>query len=121
MNEYFECLRKYADFSGRARRKEFWMFTLVNFIIVLALLIIESKGYVRIVSGKDQSILAMVYCLFTSIPSLAVFVRRLHDTNRSGRCYFIGWIPIIGSIILLLFVLQDSDPGPNQYGVNPKR
>jgi uncharacterized membrane protein YhaH (DUF805 family) len=108
-----EVLKKYAVFSGRARRKEFWMFFLFYLIIVIALSIIEWMiGLPGILSG--------LYSLALLIPSIAVTVRRLHDTGRSGWWWFIGFVPVIGFIVLLIFMVLDSAPGDNQYGPNPK-
>ena len=113
MSWYLEVLKKYAVFSGRARRKEYWMFFLFNIIITFVLSIIEG------ILGSP-GIISAIYCLAVLIPGLAVFVRRLHDTNRSGWWFFIGLIPLIGAIVLLVFMVQDSTPGDNQYGANPK-
>jgi len=113
MNWYLDVLKKYAVFSGRARRKEYWMFVLFNLIITLVLALIE-----RLVSGPG--ILANLYSLAMLIPGLAVAVRRLHDTNRSGWWILIGLVPIVGVIILIVFQAEDSQPGDNQYGPNPK-
>ncbi|MHC4458274.1 MAG: DUF805 domain-containing protein [Planctomycetota bacterium] len=113
MNWYLEVLKKYAVFSGRARRKEYWMFFLFNIIIAFVLGLIE--GLVG-----SQGIVAMLYFLAVLIPGIAVSVRRLHDTDRSGWWLLIGLIPLIGAIVLLVFLVQDSKPGENQYGLNPK-
>ena len=113
MNWYLEVLKKYAVFRGRARRKEYWLFILFNTIISFALILIEySVGGPGIVVG--------LYYLAVAIPSLAVLVRRLHDTNRSGWWFFINFIPLIGGIIILVFTVQDSQPDENRYGPNPK-
>jgi uncharacterized membrane protein YhaH (DUF805 family) len=112
-NYYIEVLQKYAQFSGRARRAEYWYFVLFNIIIAFVLgffsALIEFLGFVP-----------FLYNLAVLIPGLAVFVRRLHDTGRSGWWFFIGLIPIIGTIVLLIFACEDSQPGANQYGDNPK-
>ena len=113
MNWYLEVLKKYAVFSGRARRKEYWMFILFNMIIAVALGIIE--GLVG-----SPGVVGTLYSLAVLIPSIAVLVRRLHDTDRSGWWILIGFIPVIGFIVLLVFTIQDSKPGKNQYGDNPK-
>ncbi len=113
MNWYLEVLKKYAVFSGRARRKEYWIFTLFNAIIALVLSGVES------LFGSPGAILGL-YCLGVIIPGFAVLVRRLHDTNRSGWWFFISFIPLIGIIILFVFTVQDSQPNENQYGPNPK-
>jgi uncharacterized membrane protein YhaH (DUF805 family) len=113
MDWYLAVLKKYADFSGRARRKEYWMFTLVQLVIfaVLAGLGMAAKAF---------SVLYMLYALGTLIPSLAVGARRLHDTSRSGWMLLLGLIPLVGAIIILVFLCQDSAPGDNKYGPNPK-
>ena len=113
MNWYLQVLKNYAVFSGRAHRTEYWMFFLVNLIVTLALYIIEA-----LVGGPG--VLGGLYSLAVLIPTLAVSARRLHDTNRSGWWLLIGLIPVIGSIVLLVFMVQDSQPGENQYGLNPK-
>ena len=118
MGWYFAVLKKYAVFNGRARRKEYWMFFLCNLIIGFLLGIIE--GILGISSQGDQSILANIYMLAVLLPSLAVGARRLHDTNRSGWWLLISFVPIIGAIVLLVFLVQDSQAGQNQYGPSPK-
>ena len=112
-------MRKYAVFSGRAQRQEYWMFVLFNVIIVLFLGIID--GMVDSDPEGSRSTLTTLYVLSILIPSLAVGVRRLHDTGRSGWWMLIGVIPIIGAIVLLIFIIQDSQLMDNQYGPNPKR
>jgi uncharacterized membrane protein YhaH (DUF805 family) len=112
MNWYIEVLKKYAVFSGRARRREYWYFVLFNIIIMIILTIIDQV--------IDSAILSTIYSLGVIIPSIAVGVRRLHDTNRTGWWLLIGLIPIIGWIVLLIFMVQDSQKGENQYGPNPK-
>jgi uncharacterized membrane protein YhaH (DUF805 family) len=123
MSWYISVLKNYAVFSGRARRKEFWMFTLFQFLAVLALIIVEV--ILGAATGGFQPwqffLLVAPYFLGTFIPSLAVTVRRLHDTGRSGAWYFISFVPYIGGIILLVLNCLDSQPGPNQYGPNPKQ
>ncbi len=113
---------KYTDFTGRARRSEYWYWQLFNFIVAMIL-------YVPMIIGAATEneaiaipfgILMLLYILATIIPSLAVIVRRLHDTGRSGWFYFMGLIPFIGGIILLIFCVEDSKHGANQWGPNPK-
>ncbi len=113
MNWYLEVLKKYAVFSGRARRKEYWMFFLFNLIIGFVL------GFVEGLAG-GPGVVAMLYSLAVLIPGIAVFVRRLHDTDRSGWWFLIAFVPLIGAIVLLVFMVQDSQQGENQYGRNPK-
>lgn len=119
MNWYLAVLRKYADFSGRARRKEYWMFALFNaiFAIVLALLD-ELLGTV----SKDigVGIFGGLYSLAVILPGLALSVRRLHDVGKSGWWLFIAFIPLIGWIWFFVLTVTDSQPGTNQYGPNPK-
>lgn len=113
MNWYLEVLKKYAVFNGRARRKEYWMFVLFNVIIGFVL------GFIEGLFG-GPGIIGLLYSLAVLIPGIAVAVRRLHDTGRSGWWFLIAFVPIIGAIVLLVFMVQDSEPGQNQYGVNPK-
>jgi uncharacterized membrane protein YhaH (DUF805 family) len=113
MNWYLAVLKKYAVFSGRARRKEYWLFVLFNLIITFVL------GFVEGLAG-GPGFVSILYSLAVFIPGIAVSVRRLHDTGRSGWWLLIGLIPLIGAIVLLVFVIQDGKPGQNQYGANPK-
>lgn len=110
---YLKCLRQYTDFSGRARRREYWMFVLANFIVGIVIGILES-----ILGSKG--IIGGIYSLAVLIPSLAVCVRRLHDVGKSGWFYFIGLIPLIGWIWLIVMFCQDSQPEANKWGENPK-
>lgn len=119
MNWYIAVLKKYAVFSGRARRKEYWFFALFNIIFSFVL------GFIDAVVGTfDPSIgiglLGGVYSLAVLLPGIGVFVRRLHDTGRSGWWFFIAFVPIVGAIVLLIFMFLDSNPDENQYGPNPK-
>jgi len=112
MNWYIGCWKKYATFSGRARRKEYWMFVVFNIIAyVLAAVLDELFG-----GGAIEAL----YGLAVLLPSLAVAVRRLHDTNRSGWWLLISLVPLIGGIWLLVLLAMDSSLGSNQYGSNPK-
>ncbi len=112
MNWYLAVLKKFAEFSGRARRKEYWMFVLINLIISLVLTGLDVALNIGLLSG--------LYSLAILVPSLAVGVRRLHDINKSGWSLLIGLIPLVGFIILILWLAKDSDPGDNTYGPNPK-
>lgn len=113
MEWYLKVLKNYVGFEGRARRTEYWMFVLFNFLISFVLSLLE---YI----AQMPPFLSILYSLFILLPSLAVFVRRLHDTGRSGWYILLGLIPIVGGIILLVFALQDSEQSENQYGPNPK-
>lgn len=113
MDWYVAVLKKYTVFQGRARRQEYWMFFLVNIIISIVIGIID--GLI-----SDSTFLGLIYSLAVFLPSLAVAVRRLHDTDRSGWWVLIGLIPIIGFIVLLVFFAQEGNSEPNRFGSNPK-
>lgn len=112
MNYYINAFKNYVNFKGRARRKEYWMFVLFNFIVAFVLGIID--GLIGI------TVLSTIYSLAVIIPSLALCFRRLHDIGKSGAWILIGLIPLVGEIILLVFFCTDSQAGENQYGPNPK-
>ena len=112
MKYFLYCLKHYVDFNGRARRAEFWYFVLFNFIIAL---VVGGVGYAI---GFDK--LSSLYSLLVLLPTLAVSVRRLQDTGKSGWFILVGLIPLVGALILIYFYVQDSQPGENQYGANPK-
>ena len=122
MEWYLKVMRdNYANFSGRARRKEYWMFTL--FFLLFALL----AGFViGILSAVGETvamiaiILAVVWYLAHLVPSLAVTVRRLHDTGKSGWFYLLALIPYIGGLIIFIFTVIEGDKGDNKYGPDPK-
>lgn len=117
----------YANFYGRARRSEYWYFTLFNIILAVPLVILfvalaEAGGGSEFTVGL-LSIFVFIIALAMLLPSVAVAVRRLHDTGKSGWWYIIGVIPLVsyvGSIVLLVFYCTDSDPGSNKWGPNPK-
>ena len=118
MNHYLTVLKKYATFSGRATRSEYWFFALFSFIISVVLGFLD--GVIgKVGADKTIGILGSIYSLAVLIPSIAVMARRLHDTNRSGWWILIGLIPIIGWIVLFVFSVLDSGPD-NKYGPNPK-
>lgn len=122
MNWYFEVLRKYAVFDGRASRQEFWMFTLFDFLIRWGILVLASAvSYVPYGSYVTYLLYLLYfgYHLALIVPSIAVQVRRLHDIGKSGVWWFVLWIPL-GGFVLLFFSVLDSVPGPNEYGQNPK-
>ncbi|ADZ84646.1 DUF805 domain-containing protein [Cellulosilyticum lentocellum] len=112
MEWYVGVLKKYADFSGRARRKEYWMFFLINIIIGIVL------GFLATI--LKTSILSTIYSLAVLIPGIAVCIRRLHDIGKSGWWWFIALIPLVGPIWLLVLVCTEGDSSNNQYGSNPK-
>lgn len=111
-------LKKYATFSGRARRKEYWMFQLFNMIIITVLYTLATT------TGKTIGSLFMViyslYALGVFLPSLGVLIRRLHDVGKSGVWFFIALVPLIGGIWLLILTCTEGNSGPNSYGSDPK-
>ena len=109
----------YANFSGRARRKEYWMFVLVQLVILILVLSYASLVDDLFGSPVVGSILGF-YILATLVPWLALNVRRLHDTGKSGGYIFINLIPIIGRIWYIVLVATEGEFGPNQYGPDPK-
>ena len=119
MNWYLQVLRKYADFTGRARRKEYWMFALFNFIFLLVAFGLDNVLGTAI-DEVGYGLFYFLYVLAVLVPSLAVSVRRLHDVGKSGWMIFISLIPIIGGIWLFVLTVTDSIPGENEYGPNPK-
>jgi uncharacterized membrane protein YhaH (DUF805 family) len=119
MSWYIAVLKKYAVFSGRARRKEFWMFVLFNVIFSIVATLLDRVLGTR-VGEMGNGWISILYSLAVLIPSLAVAVRRLHDIGKSGWWLLISLIPLIGAIWLLILYIKDSQPGDNQYGPNPK-
>ena len=120
MNWYLEVLKKYADFDGRARRTEYWMFALFNFLIGIVLSVVDSVSGLKHMAGDVVSPLNTFYSLAVLLPSLAVGVRRLHDTGRSGWLILVALIPCAGAIILLVWFVSEGEAGSNQYGPDPK-
>ena len=121
MEWYLLVWKRYAEFNGRSRRKEYWMFALFNMLVALlvyipAILLTLAKSW----TGIALLALFVVYTLAGFIPSLAVGIRRLHDTGKSGWWFLISLIPLAGGIIFLVFMVLDSNPGMNEYGPNPK-
>ncbi|MBR4040066.1 MAG: DUF805 domain-containing protein [Clostridia bacterium] len=104
------CFAKYADFSGRARRSEYWYFTLFNFAVSFVLSLILGEG----------NFISSIYALATLVPGLAVCWRRLHDIGKAGGWYFIAFVPVVGWILAIIWYCRDSEPGTNAYGPNPK-
>ncbi|ANE44004.1 DUF805 domain-containing protein [Deinococcus puniceus] len=121
MNEYLTVLRRFRDFSGRSRRREYWIFVLVNWVISFVLGFVDRQlGLDFGVEGLQIGILGGIFYLIFFVPSLAVDIRRLHDIGRSGWWYLIIFIPLAGAIWLLVLNVTDSEPVTNQWGPNPK-
>ena len=112
-------LKRYAEFSGRSRRKEYWMFFLLCLVVALVI------GFVEGMLGLSGMIgpygpLSTLFLLAILVPSIAVGIRRLHDTGRSGWWILIAFVPIVGGLILLVFYVLEGNRGPNEYGPDPK-
>ena len=112
MNYYLDVLKKYAVFSGRATRAEYWYFVLFNILIAIVLGVIAEMIKLPIIS--------IIYALAIIVPSLAVLVRRLHDIGKSGWWFFIELVPVIGFIWLIVLLATGGNSGANKYGADPK-
>ena len=137
MDAVKSCFGKYATFSGRASRSEFWFFTLFIFIVMIALyaVIFSSMDFGGMMMGAQNGtltpeqmsgsfpvipfVLLGVFVLVTILPNLSVMVRRLHDTNRSGWWYWIALIPLVGPIVLIVFFATQGTDGDNDFGADP--
>lgn len=129
MEWYLKVMRdNYANFNGRARRKEYWMYTLIFTVLLIALMTIMFS----VLSFSDETgietgpsvyltvILVIVFLFAHLIPSIALTVRRLHDTGKSGWWYLIVFVPYLGNFVIFIFTLIDGDREDNKYGSNPK-
>jgi uncharacterized membrane protein YhaH (DUF805 family) len=122
----FQPFVKYADFDGRARRSEYWLFSLFNWIVLFGAVIVSAV--LRIGSEPGQvspgamtiSLLLLLYYLAAFIPGLAVAVRRLHDSDKSGFWLFLAFLPVVGGLVIFIFTLLDGTEGDNRYGPDPK-
>lgn len=112
-------MKQYADFNGRARRKECWMFTFFNLIFGIAAALIDNVLGTT-TGGLPYGAFYLIFSLVVLIPGLSVSVRRLHDVGKSGWMLLIALIPLIGAIWLFVLLVTDSKPGENEYGPNPK-
>jgi len=119
MQWYLAVLKKYTVFEGRARRAEYWYFTLFSFLVSIGLIVIDTQ-----IGGYDPKtgfgVLYGLYSLAIVLPSLAVTVRRLHDIDRSGWWFFIILVPILGFFVFLYFMFKQGDAEDNRFGPNPK-
>lgn len=111
MKYFLDALSKYADFTGRARRTEFWMFTLIYIVLSIGVSLLD----VMLGAG----FLAILFALAMLVPTISITARRLHDTGRSGWWQLLNLIPLIGGIILIIFLILDSTE-ENKWGANPK-
>jgi uncharacterized membrane protein YhaH (DUF805 family) len=114
MNWYIEAWKKYAVFGGRAGRQEYWYFVLFNILAYILLSIVAG------VIGKIGASLLSLYAVAVFLPGLAASIRRLHDTNRSGWWLLISAVPLVGPIVVLVFLTQESHAIENQYGPIPR-
>ncbi|OGU59009.1 MAG: hypothetical protein A2X64_03885 [Ignavibacteria bacterium GWF2_33_9] len=113
MDWYLKVLKQYVDFNGRARRKEYWMFVLINFIFMILASILD---YII----GTYFVIYSLYALAILLPALAVGIRRLHDLGKSGWWIFISLIPLIGAIWLLILMFTEGQRQANEYGPDPK-
>ena len=120
MNYYFKVLRQYVDFKGRARRSEYWYFSLFSVLISIVLGIIDIFVLGADPFAGESGMLGNLYSLAVLLPSLGVLVRRLHDVGKSGWFFLIVLIPLIGFIWLLILLFRDSQQGENKWGPSPK-
>jgi uncharacterized membrane protein YhaH (DUF805 family) len=118
MKYYLLALKNYAVFKGRSNRSEYWYFVLFNLIFVILALVLDTVVGLTI-SDSPYGFVYLTYALATFIPGLAVTVRRLHDTGKSGWGMFIALIPVIGSIWLLVILASEGTQGDNKYGADP--
>ena len=129
MEIYLKVLKEnYVNFSGRARRKEFWMFHL--FLIIITIICIGLDNILGTVVAMDAGPFGLIVLpfgwlfflcgIFHFLPSLSLVVRRLHDVGKSGSWYLIGLIPIIGNVFLIVFLCSEGDKNENKWGLNPK-
>lgn len=125
MNWMILPYQRYFDFSGRSRRKEYWMFVLFTFVVGA---VTGGRAWVGVndwsafvqASSRTGNMLGELFSLLTLIPALAVMVRRLHDTNRSGWWFLILFLPLFGFMVFMFFMMRDGTPGPNRFGEDPK-
>ncbi|MER5546311.1 DUF805 domain-containing protein [Streptomyces sp. NPDC002589] len=115
MSWFIAALKKYAVFSGRARRKEYWLFLLLTYIIFAVLGVIAAVSH----TPAFFALIGVAYFVLL-LPAWGVGVRRLHDTGHSGWWLLFGLVPLVGGITLLVFFCTDSESGINKYGPNPK-
>lgn len=114
----------YTNFKGRARRSEYWFIQLfliaTNIAVAVVDLALMNGDVERFIANGGGGIVGLIWILATIVPALAVLIRRLHDTNRSGWWALIGLVPVAGAIVLLVFTVEDSNKGVNKYGASPK-
>ena len=116
--------KRYRDFRGRSRRSEYWFIQLFLVVTNISVAIIDLAlmgwDVDRFIANGGGGIVGLVWILVTIVPALAVLVRRLHDTGKSGWWALVGFLPLVGAIVLLVFTVTDSSPGENKFGPSPK-
>lgn len=122
MEWYLKAVRNYVNFKGRAQRKEYWFYLLFYILFAIAVVLVESFLGLSDLSDPEGGTgpLYLFYTVAFLLPSIAVAIRRLHDTGRTGWWLLLAFIPLIGAIVLIVFYCLDSEPGDNKYGPNPK-
>jgi len=116
--------KRYRDFRGRSRRSEYWFIQLFLVVTNIAVAIIDLAlmgwDVDRFIANGGGGIVGLVWILLTIVPAVAVLVRRLHDTGKSGWWALVGFLPLVGAVVLLVFTVTDSSPGENKFGLSPK-
>ena len=114
----------YSNFKGRSRRSEYWFIELflviTNVVVAVVDLALMNWDVDRFIANGGGGIVGLIWILATIVPAIAVLIRRLHDTNRSGWLALIYLVPLAGAIVLLVFTVEDSNKGDNRYGASPK-
>lgn len=118
MKYYLQAFKNYANFNGRARRKEYWLYILFFYLFTILMIFLDNLLGITIEDGIGP--LTLVYILISIIPSFAVLIRRLHDIGKSGWWFLVSWVPLIGGIWLFILLVTDSQIEENIYGKNPK-
>ncbi|MFY1617629.1 DUF805 domain-containing protein [Micromonospora sp. WMMD736] len=113
-------LSQYVGFAGRARRSEYWWFALFTVLVSIVASVLDNALGLNFVDGSSNGFIGLVVSLALLLPTLAVAVRRLHDTDKTGWWLLIGLVPIVGAIVLIVFFVQDGTPGANRFGPSPK-
>ncbi len=121
MDWFVAALKKYAVFAGRAQRAEYWYFMLFYMLVALILGFLDGIAGTTVGQGNEaMGLLSLLFVLAMLLPSLAVSARRLHDTGRSAWWMLIGFVPLVGVLVLLVLAALDGEPGTNRFGPNPK-
>lgn len=117
MRWYAKAIKNYVNFSGRARRKEYWMFVLFNVIIGTVCAVIDG---ILVATLGLPALVSAAYSLFVLVPGISLSFRRLHDIDKSAAWLLVGLIPLVGWIWLLVLTTQEGVRGDNRYGADPK-